>query len=84
MTYDERTVLTIQENIRKLEEKETFTYSGILEADTWRCKKKFKGKLQKNNKHGDVRKNSKENFRKTIKLIETKLHWRNLITGIKI
>ena len=59
-----------QEKIRTLREKEKYNYLGILETDTI--------------KHAEM----KENFKKIIpqkmrKRLETKLHGRNLIKGIK-
>ena len=58
-----------QDKIRNLEEKEIYKYLGILEADTIK---------QKENKE----KFKKEYFRRTRKLLETKLSRRDLIKGI--
>ena len=58
-----------KKNIRTLGEKENYKYSEILEADTI--------------KHAEMKeKILKEYFRRMRKLIETKLHSRNLIKGI--
>ena len=58
-----------QDKIRTLEEKKTYKYMGILEADTiTRVEMKVKIK--------------KEYLRRTRKLLETKLPSRNLIKGI--
>ena len=61
--------LSTQEKIRTLGEKETYKYLGILEEDTVKLAK-MKEKLKK------------PCFRRTRKLLETKLHKRNLIKGI--
>ena len=58
-----------QDKIRTLEEKETYTYLGILEADTIKLVE-MKGKIKK------------EYLRRTRKPLETKLSGRNLIKGI--
>ena len=58
-----------QDKIRTLAENETYTYLGILEADTIK-QVKMKDKIQK------------EYLRRTTKLLETKLSSRNLIKGI--
>ena len=58
-----------QDRIRTLEEKETYKYSGILEADTIK-QVQMKDTIQK------------EYVRRTRKLLETKLSNRNLIKGI--
>ena len=58
-----------QDKIRTLGEKETYKYLGILEADTIK-QVKTKEKIKK------------EYFRRTRKLLETKLSSRNLIKGI--
>ena len=58
-----------QDKIRKLREKETYKYSGILEADTSK-QMEMKDKIQK------------EYPMRTWKLLETKLSSRNLIKGI--
>ena len=55
-----------QEKIRTLREKETYKYLGILEADTIK-QVEMKEKIKK------------EYLRRTRKLLETKLHRRNLI-----
>ena len=62
-------VLPNQEQIRKLGEKETYKYLGILEADIIK-QEETKEKIKK------------ECFRKTKKLLETRLYSRNLIKGI--
>ena len=59
------------EKIRTLEEKETYKYLCILEADTIK-----QAKMKEKNK--------KENHRRTRKLHETKLYNINLIKGINI
>ena len=58
-----------QDKIRTLEENETYTYLGRLEADTIK-QVEMKDKIQK------------EYLRRTRKLPETKLSSRNLIKGI--
>ena len=58
-----------QDKIRTLGEKETYKYLGILEADTIK-QEKMKEKIKKGY------------FRRTRKLLETKLCNRNLIKGI--
>ena len=58
-----------QEKIRKLREKETYKYSGIMEADTIK-QVEMKEKIMK------------EYPRRTRTLLETKLSSRNLIKGI--
>ena len=58
-----------QDKIRMLGEKETYKYLGILEADTIK-----KGEMKEKIK--------KEYFRRTRKLLDTKLCSRNLIKGI--
>ena len=58
-----------QDKIRTLSEKETYKYSGILEADTIQ-QVQMKDKIQK------------EYLRRTRKLLKTKLSCRNLIKGI--
>ena len=58
-----------QDKIRMLGENETYTYLGILEADTIK-QVEMKDKIQK------------EYLRRTRKLLETKLSGRNLIKGI--
>ena len=58
-----------QDRIRTLEEKETYKYIGILEADTIK-QVQMKDKIQK------------EYLRRTRKLLETKFSGRNLIKGI--
>ena len=58
-----------QNKIRTLGEKETYKYLGILEADTIK-------QVQMKEK------TKKEYFRRTKKLLETKLNSRNLIKGI--
>ena len=58
-----------QDNIRTLEEKETYKYLGILMVNT------IKQVEMKE-------KNYKEYLRRTRKLLETKLSCRNLIKGI--
>ena len=58
-----------QEKIKTLGEKETYKYLGILEADTIK-QAEIKEKIKK------------EYLRRTRKLLETKLHNRNLIKGI--
>ena len=58
-----------QDKIRLLAENETYKYLGILEADTIK-QVEMKNKIQK------------EYFRRTRKLLETKLCSRNLIKGI--
>ena len=58
-----------QVKIRTLEEKETYKYLGILEADTIK-KVEMKEKIKK------------EYLRRTRKLLETKLCSKNLIKGI--
>ena len=67
LTY--RMELTNQDKIRTLEEKETYKYLGILEADTIK-QVEMKEKIQK------------EHLRRTRKLLEIKLCSRNLIKGI--
>ena len=62
----ERMELPNQDKIRTLGEGETYKYLGILEADTIK----------------QVDKIQKEYFRRTRKLLETKLSGRNLIKGI--
>ena len=57
------------DKIRTLGENETYKYLGILEADTIK-QVEMKDKIQK------------EYFRRTRKLLETKLFSRNLIKGI--
>ena len=65
----ERMELPNQDKIRTLGEKETYKHLWIPEADTI--------------KQEEVKeKNKKEYFRRTRKLLETKLHSRNLIKGI--
>ena len=61
--------LPSQDKIRKLGEKETYKYLGILEADTIK-QVEMKEKIRK------------ENLRRIRKLLETKLYSRNLIKGI--
>ena len=61
--------LPSQDKIRTLEEKKTFKYLGILEADTIK-QVEMKDKIKK------------EHLRRTKKLLETKLSSRNLIKGI--
>ena len=61
--------LSNQDKIRTLGEKETYKYSGILEADTIK-QVEMKEKIKK------------EYFRRTRKLLKTKLYSRNLIKGI--
>ena len=57
-----------QEKIRTLGEKETYKYLGILEAGTI--------------KHAEMKEKIKNEFLKRMKkLLETKLHCRNLIKG---
>ena len=63
--------LSNQEKIRKLGEKETYKYLGILEADTIKQEKMKKKKKIK-----------KEYLKRTRKLLETKLYSGNLIKGI--
>ena len=58
-----------QDKIRTLGENETYKYLGILETDTIK-QVEMKDKIQK------------EYFRRTRKLLETKLSNRNLIKGI--
>ena len=58
-----------QDKIRTIAEKETYTYLGILEADTIK-QAEMKDKIEK------------EYLRRTRKLLETKLSRRNLIKGI--
>ena len=58
-----------QDKVRTLAENETYKYLGILEADTIK-QVEMKNKIQK------------EYFRRTRKLLETKLNSRNLIKGI--
>ena len=58
-----------QDKIRTLGEKETYKYLGILEVDTIK-QEEMKEKIKK------------EYFRRTIKLLETKLYSRNLIREI--
>ena len=58
-----------QDKIRTLAENDTYKYLGILEADTIK-KVEMKNRIQK------------EYFRRTRKLLETKLNYRNLIKGI--
>ena len=58
-----------QDKIRTLEEKETYKYLGILEADTIK-QVEMKDKIQK------------EYLRRSWKLLETKLSRRNLIKRI--
>ena len=58
-----------QEKILTIGEKETYKYLGILEADTIK-QEEIKEKIKK------------EYFRRTRKLLETKLFSRNLIKGI--
>ena len=60
--------LTNQEKIRTLAENETYTYLGILEADTIK-QVEMKNKIQKE-------------YLRTGKLLETKLSSRNLLKGI--
>ena len=60
-----------QDKIRILGENETYKYLGILEADTIK-KVEMKEKIKK------------EYLRRTRKLLETKLHSRNLTKGITI
>ena len=57
-----------QEKIRTLGEKETYKYLGILKADTL--------------KHVGMKKNKKGYLKRIRKLLETKLHSRNLIKRI--
>ena len=57
------------DRIRTLEEKETYKYLGIFEADTFK-EVQMKDTIRK------------ENLRRTRKLLETKLSSRNLIKGI--
>ena len=57
-----------QDKIRTLGGKETYKYLGIFEADT------IKQEMKENIK--------KEYFRRTMKLLKTKLYCRNLIKGI--
>ena len=58
-----------QGKLRKLGEEEKYKYLGILEADTI--------------KQADIKeKKLKEYFRRTRKLLETKVYWRNLIKEI--
>ena len=66
----DRMELPNQDKVRTLGEKEISKYLGILEADTIK-QEKMKGK------------NEKEYFRRTRKLLETKLYSRNFIKGIK-
>ena len=63
--------LTRQEKIRTLEEKETYKYLRILEADTIK-------QVKMNEKY------KKEYIRRTRKLLETKLYSRNLNEGMNI
>ena len=65
----DRMELPNQEEIRTLAEKETYKYFGILDADTIK-QVEMKDKIQK------------EYFRRTWKLLETKLSCRNLIKRI--
>ena len=65
----DRIKLPSQNNIRRLGEKETYKYLGILEADTIK-QVEMKDKIKK------------EYLRRTRKLLETKLCSRNLIKGI--
>ena len=65
----DRRELPNQDKIRTFREKETYKYSGILEADTLK-QEEMKEKIQK------------EYLRRTRKLLETKLFSRNLIKGI--
>ena len=58
-----------QDKIRTLGDKETYKYLGILEAGTIK-QEKMKVKIKK------------EYFRRTRKLLETKIYSRNLIKGI--
>ena len=58
-----------KDKIKTLAENETYTYLGILEADTIK-QGEMKEKIQK------------EYLRRTRKLLETKLNSRNLIKGI--
>ena len=58
-----------QDKIRTFEEKETYKYLGILEADTIK-KVELKDKIKK------------KYLRRTRKLLEAKLYSRNLIKGI--
>ena len=62
-------VLPNHGKIKMLKEKETYKYLGILEADTIK-QAEMKEKILK------------EYLRRTRKLLETKLHSRNLIKGI--
>ena len=65
----DRMELPNQDKIRTLEEKETYKYLGIFEADTI--------------KQVDMTEKIKKKFlRRTRKLIGTKLHWKNLIKGV--
>ena len=63
--------LPSQDKIRTLEEKETYKYLGILEADTIK-QVETKDKIKK------------EYLRRTRNLLKTKLSCRNLIKGINI
>ena len=65
----DRIELPNQDKIRTLTENETYKYWGILKADTIK-QMEMKDKIQK------------EYFRRTIKLLETKLSSRNLIKWI--
>ena len=65
----DRMELPNQEKIRTLGENETYKYLGILEVDTTK-QMEMKDKIQK------------EYYRRTRKLLETKLSCRNLIKGI--
>ena len=67
----DRMELPNQDKIRTLGEKETYKYLRILVADTIK-QEEMKEKIKK------------EYFRRTRKLLETKLHSRNLIKGINI
>ena len=58
-----------QDKIKTLAENETYKYLGILEADTIK-QVEMKDRIQK------------EYLRRTRKLLEIKLIWRNLIKGI--
>ena len=58
-----------QENIWTLRERETYKYLGLLEADTIK-QEQMEEQIEK------------EYFRRTKKLLETKLYTRNFIKGI--
>ena len=68
-TWQKETNYQIKKKIRTLEEKETYKYMGILEADTIK-QVEMKEKTKK------------EYIRRTKKLLETKLYCRNLVKGI--